>query len=89
MRFIDEADKRLAFIDPDNQKHSPGMDALINNWWVYHPIKGCVFFRQDWGDFPQCHLSKSIVLRVQKTMYPWAIVKLVPIVHYWSSKNWI
>lgn len=54
------------------QRPSGVYESYDEYWWVTHPEKGVVFYR----DSPQCNSSLEIAIKIAK-LYPWAEIKYV------------
>ena len=77
-------DKMLVFLAEEQLLEAKGhCDVLKNKWWVVHPDKGLTFYSRRGslkGSSPQCNSSRSVATTLATRMYPWAIIKQIPIV---------
>lgn len=65
-------DPRLSFI-PFDRGAREGDTVMLNRWWVVHPEKGLVMWR---NTSPQCNSNEEIARRVG-AMYPWAEIRFI------------
>jgi hypothetical protein len=83
--YIQADDPRLRFIALD--KASALKEGIVycylNRWWAVHPEKGVIFYRPNkrgHGGSPQCNNNEAIVRQLTARLYPWAEVRLIPVV---------
>jgi len=77
--MIEATDARLSFVPIEKAtKPQSGMHMIYcDYWWIVHPKKGLIFYGKH---APQCNFSKEAIEGVRLRLYPWAEVKMVPVV---------
>lgn len=77
MSKIAEDDARLKFMPLEQATVPPSgyIKHLRNRYWVVHPSKGLVFWRE-WSS-PQCHDSRASAMALFSD-YPWATITHIP-----------
>lgn len=61
-----------------------GSTVRADRWWVYQEGKGIVFYRSTPKSghlAPQCNASEPVADTVRSRLYPWAILKHLPVVY--------
>ena len=71
--MMEETDPHLTF-HPQGEPLE-GATVMRNRWWVVHPDKGLVVFR----DSPQCNSQKAAALMIRRKLYPWAEVQFLEV----------
>lgn len=78
-------DPRIVYV-PLEEATAPrdGAVYMTNRWWSYVEDRGILFYRASPKDrhlSPQCSAQRAVSELVTKRLYPWATIKLIPVVY--------
>lgn len=83
--MIDRNDTRLVFLsEVTASTPKDGAISLVDRWWCYMEGEGLILWRDHPKSkhvSPQCNHSEAVTRMLQKRLYSWADVKLVPVVY--------
>lgn len=84
MTPVEPTDSRLRFVSIEKAAELKEgiVYCYLNRWWVCHPEKGIIFYRPEGthGGSPQCNTREDVTRDMASRLYPWAEVKLLPVV---------